>query len=105
MEKPVTEMNRVFCSKQCKIAYKKSPKSDPRIQPLISLITGGALSLAVALPWYSVHLDDVLNTLSWGVEFWGTIGGAPEVLTLKSFVYYLFALIDYQVSFAFFIVF
>lgn len=104
VEKPITDANKVFCSKHCRSAYKKSPKPDAREQALINLIIAGTVSLAVALPWYSVHLDDVLNTLSWGVEFWGTIAGAPDVLSLKSFVYYLFALVD-QVSFMFFVVF
>jgi hypothetical protein len=105
VEKPINNANKVFCSKQCKNAYNKSPKSNPGTISLINLIIAGAVSLIVALPWYSIHLSDVINTLSWGIEYWGTSEGDPEVLTLKSLTYYLFSLISYQASFVFFIIF
>jgi len=105
VEKPMTYLNKVFCSKECKRAYKKSPKPIPGLFSLTNLIIASIASLAVALPWYYVHLSDVINTLSWGIEFWGSSEGDPEVVSLQSFTYYLFSLMSYQISFVFFIIF
>jgi len=73
--------------------------------PWINILLMGATALLISLIWYAPHISEVYKTIVWGNEYWGTTEGDPEVFSLQSIFYYVFALINSQISFVFFIVF
>ncbi len=84
---------------------RKKQVSNTRPNPWINVLLMGATALLLSLIWYAPHISEVYKTIVWGNEYWGTTEGDPEVFTLQSIFFYVFALINSQISFVFFIVF
>jgi 4-amino-4-deoxy-L-arabinose transferase-like glycosyltransferase len=95
-----------FCSSNCKTLWKKGQKKNVTgigSTPATNFILMGAAALFFSLIWYAPHISEVYRTIVWGNEYWGTTEGQPEVFTLQSMLFYVFSLINFQVSFIFFI--
>ncbi|HEY9246566.1 MAG TPA: glycosyltransferase family 39 protein, partial [Candidatus Methanoperedens sp.] len=95
-----------FCSTNCRNQYKKGQRNTAQNPiPVINIILMAAFALFISGIWYVPHIGEVYKTIAWGNEYWGKTEGDPEVFTLQSIFYYVFALINSQMSFVLFIFF
>lgn len=104
--KKITYGKRSFCSSNCKNLWKKGQKKNVTgisSTTGINVILMGVAALFLSLIWYAPHISEVYRTIVWGNEYWGTTEGQPEVFTLQSMFFYVFSLINFQLSFIFFI--
>lgn len=101
-DRRVEYQGRVFCSAKCKNLWKKALKrvqvqASPTV--VVNLLLALGTALVLSLIWYSVHIEEVYRTISWGQQYWGTTEGDPEVFTLASLLYYALEFINFQASF------
>jgi hypothetical protein len=104
--KEITYRKESFCSLNCKSLWKKDQKKragEINSTTLLNVILMCAAALFISLIWYAPHISEVYNTIVWGNEYWGTTEGQPEVFTLQSMLFYVLSLINFQLSFIFFI--
>ena len=83
----ITQDNKQFCSKQHEKKFQRTNSTISHIT-LKNIILCISIIFIIAGSWYIPNFTQVTTNLLHGQEYWGTIEGEPNVLTLDSFIWY-----------------
>ena len=83
----ITYDNKQFCSKQHEKKFQRTSSTISHTT-LKNIILCISIIFIIAGSWYIPNFTQVTTNLLHGQEYWGTIEGEPNVLTLDSLIWY-----------------
>lgn len=84
----ITHDNKQFCSKQHEKKFQRNSISTYKKSTHKNIILAFITIFIIAGSWYIPNFTQVTTNLLHGQEYWGTIEGEPNVLTLNSLTWY-----------------
>ena len=84
----ITQDNKQFCSKQHEKKFQRAPNTVYKKSTHKNIVLALLTILIISGSWYIPNFTQVTTNLLHGQEYWGTIEGEPNVLTLDSLLWY-----------------